>query len=270
MRSFLQRSLQYLFIICFVCGLLLHGSTSTVQANSYAYKWILHFDFEDSFDGRLMMQVGKNDGNGGVVQPPLHQQSFAVPCKRNGAVHLAGGQAHFNGGYLECDFDLERALDIAFSNCQLIEPGCAMPIGSVEQYRSVALGAEVSTPTTGLTPILAHNSVALAVDVGSSTHAIESTFAPIGNTNSAPWSAIPPINTFYKHRAYFACSLAGDCGIQFNVAGNPEYVDTPDMPVDFQVPQTSIYIGRDLAGTVIAPGSMIAHAYVDPGNGLPD
>jgi len=270
MRSFLQRCLQYLFIVSFVLGLLLHGSTTTVQANAYAYKWVLQFDFEDSFDGRLIMQVGKNDGSGGVVQPPIHQQSFSVPCRRNGAVHLAGGQAQFNGGYLECDFDLEKALDIAFSNCQLIEASCAMPIGSVEQYKSVALGAEVSTPVTGLTPILAHNSVAFAIDVGTSTHAIETTFAPIGNTNSAAWSAIPPIHTFHKHRALFACSLAGDCGIQFSVTGTPEYVDTPDAPVDFQVPQTTLYIGRDLAGMVIPSGSMIAHAYVDPGNGLPD
>lgn len=270
MRSFSQRCVQTLLIFSVVFALVQSVDVSTALANDFAYHWTLNWNYDSTFDGTITIVVGKDDGSGGVVQPAILTQSFAVPCQRVGAVQLSGGHVQFNGGYLQCNFELERMLNVAFHACDQIEPGCQMPIGTTEPYTMVEVGTAILSPVTGVVPIFAHNSTAWSVEIGTSTHTLHTTFAPIGTTSSADWTTAPPINAAYQHKARYSCSVAMDCGIEYSVAGNLQYVDTADAPVAFQTAPTTIYLGRDLAGTVVAAGTMLDDTYVDPGNGLPD
>lgn len=263
-----KQTIQLCLISLIVAGLLLVPATPTVQATpGYAYKWLLRFDFASSFDGQLEIEVGVND-NGLVVQPPLYSQTVPVRCQRVGAVGLSGGVAKFNGGYLQCDMQLQRVLEETFAACAQIDPSCALPINAIEQYRSFKIAANFLAPTQGLAPIFSHESASYALDIATVTHAVQTDLDPIGIVASAAWPVAPTHNTMYQHSARFGCSMAGDCGIHFNVAGNAQYVNSADAPVDFLTTPTTFYIGRDQAGTTLIPGSVLDSFIVDPGNGF--
>jgi hypothetical protein len=251
-----------------VVGLLLAPATPTVQATpGYAYKWLLRFDFASSFDGQLEIEVGVNE-NGLVVQPPLYSQTVPVRCQRVGAVGLMGGVAKFDGGYLQCDLQLQRALEATFAACAQIDPSCALPINAIEQYRSVKIASHFLTPTAGVAPIFSHESVSYALTISTAMHTVQTEIDPIGVVASAAWPVAPALNALQSHSARFGCSVAGDCGIHFNVAGSAQYVNSADAPVDFLTTPTTFYIGRDLAGTTLPGGSVLDNLLVDPGNGF--
>ncbi|HRW08268.1 MAG TPA: hypothetical protein P5121_24360 [Caldilineaceae bacterium] len=271
MRSFLQSRLTLILIIGIVFSFLPNVTTPSAQATSgYAYKWTLHFDFESSFDGELRMEAGRNNGSGGVVQPPIYRERFVVPCGANGAVNLAGGVAQLNGGYLKCSLDLQAAIEAVEAGCNALDPHCTIPVDNVEKYMSVKLGADLNTPAMTTIPILAHDNLAFSVDVASATHAVLATVDPVGEIVSNPWPAIPPTNTFHSHTAAYACTALMDCGIHYTVAGTADYVDTADTLAEIAIAETSFFIGRDLTGAVIAAGSQLDNIFIDPGNGFPD
>lgn len=263
-----KNTIQLCLISLIVAGLLLAPAAPTVQATpGYAYKWLLRFDFASSFDGQLEIEVGLND-NGLVVQPPLYSQTVPVRCQRVGAVNLSGGVAKFNGGYLQCDMQLQQALEGTFAACAQIDPSCALPINSIEQYRSFKIASNFLAPTVGLAPIFSHESVSYALDIATVQHTVQTDLDPIGPVASAAWPVAPALNALQSHSARFGCSVAGDCGIYFNVAGNAQYVNSADAPVDFLTTPTTFYIGRDQAGTTLIPGSVLDSFLIDPGNGF--
>lgn len=241
-----------------------------VQASSgYAYHWRVQFDFENNFNGQLIVDVGYNE-NGAVQQPPLHSRTFIVGCQRVGSVGLSGGVAKFGGGYLECDLDIKSAVEQTFAECDALYSGCKLAIGNVEQYRSLALAADLSAAATGIAPILGHPSISYAVNVSTSMHTVQTELDPVGTINSSGWGVAPALNTAYHSIVRYVCSLAGDCGVHFNVAGNPEYVNTADAPVNFVTTPSTLTIGHDLSGATVVAGSTIDNILIDPGNGLPE
>lgn len=273
MTFFIPKRFQLLLTVLFVAGLMLPtAALSSVQAASpgYAYKWLLHFDFDAGFDGRLEIEVGFDDGTGAVAQPPLHRQTSPVTCQRVGPVSLIGGVAQFNGGYIQCDLNLLGALENAFLKCNDQYPGCMVSLNDVEKYSYVSMSADMLATSTGVAPILAHEDASFSILVGSSTHVAQTDLREIGATTSSPWNVVPPIGAVHSHSARYFCSVVWDCGIHFNVAGNVEYVDTADEAVQFSLTPTTIYIGRDMAGTLLAPGSALDNVFFDPGNGFPD
>ncbi|MEZ4729613.1 MAG: hypothetical protein R3E79_20990 [Caldilineaceae bacterium] len=253
-----------------VVALLMPTLPLPVQASpGYAYHWRVQFDFENNFNGLLIVEVGYNE-NGAVQQPSLHSRTFIVGCQRVGSVGLSGGVAKFSGGYLACDLDVKSAVEQTFAACDELHPGCKLAIGDVEQYRSLALAADLSAAATGVAPILGHPSVAYAVNVATSTHTVQTALAPIGTINSSGWGVAPALNTSYHSSVRYVCSLAGDCGAHFNIAGNPEYVNTADAPVNFVMTPSTLTIGHDLSGATVVAGSTIDNILIDPGNGLPE
>lgn len=249
-------------------SLLIPTTTRAVRAeeSGYAYHWLLKFDFENGITGELFVEVGYND-NGAVQAPALHSRSFPVTCQRVGAMSVIGGVAKFDGGYLDCRLDLKAALEQTFVECGKQHKGCTMPIGDSEPYQSFKMMVDLASPPGVTAPVFAHPSASYAVTLATAQGQMQSTLNAIGVVQSG-FIALAPA-TLQPYIGRWGCVTIGNCGMHFAVGGMPVYVDTADMLLPFATPLTTFYIGRDLGGSILAPGTAIDNLIIDPGNGLP-
>lgn len=267
MTRIITKRFYHCLLTLLLLGILLPATSRPAQAESgYAYHWLLKFDFSTGMTGELFVEVGYND-KGAVQMPALHSERFPVACQRVGAVSVLGGVAQFNGGYLDCRMDVKVAIQQTFAECDKQYPGCTMDIGDTEFYRSLKMWADLASPPNVTAPLFAHPSAAYAVTLSTAQAQMQSTLSGIGDVQSS-LRPVTPV-TLQPYIACWGCVSTGDCGMHFAVGGMPVYMDTVDAPVAFAMPLNSFYIGRDLFGNTIAPGSVIDNLIVDPGNGLP-
>ncbi len=244
-------------------------TNNAVAASGYAYYWSLTFDYANNFDGILHVKVGY-DENGGVQNPPLHEQDFNVSCQRVGNVSVAGGSATFAGGYLTCTLDVKSALRATFSQCNELVKGCTMNIADVEKYRSFRMMTSITSPAVGSMPVFAHEDAKYEITSSyvspSTTNAqIAATITPLGWVQSSPLPMSLAVVQAYESR--YLCAPLGGCAMAFEIAGSLEGVPQGNEYVEFSTPSSTIYIGYNPATNATIPaGTQMSHLFIDPPN----
>ena len=195
--------------------------------------WSLSFDFEQSFDGILTLEVGPWK-NGELVE--VHETSSAtVPCKRTGDVYLDGGDAVFSGtGYLTCALNLA---EIVRNNHKLV-------IGEVDTYGSIVMRARVNGAANAVAPLFTHQNAAYSLDF---TQTSAATLSQALWNGAGPMQATFPgvtINTWETYTAEYACNVAGDCSASFSPGRQQQNQPIPGAPVQFSTGPTSFDIGH--------------------------
>lgn len=237
--------------------------TAPVHADpGYAYYWSLTFDYEHDFNGVLSIVTGYND-NGAPQEPPIFVQTTTIPCQRVGNASVSGGFLHLNGGYVRCDFDLQRALNSAFDLCNQKVAGCTMSIGEDEYYAHFRAAAQVLSTATGEAPIFYHEDASYRINPAISWSQFTANLAPHGVIPSATQPAA--LGAWTSYQAFYSCS--GGCEMDYFVAGNTQSVPTVEKWVPFSTVPTTIYIGYDPVQNLAAPaGTQINMLFIDPPN----
>lgn len=261
------RRLWSALILC--VAVLLSAAQPAAPAHAdpgYAYYWSITFDYGHNFDGVLSIVTGYND-NGAPQYPPIHEQTTTIPCRRVGNAQVAGGVLTLNGGYVQCDFDLQRALASAFNKCNQIVAGCAMSIEDEEQYAHFRTAAQVLSTAPGEAPIFYHEDASYRIHpntTGTTGTKITADLAPHGVIPSTP-VPVPPLGVWTSYQSFYSC--AAGCGMEYWVAGHSEFVPTAPQRVPFSTEATTIYVGYDPVTNLVAPaGTQINMLFVDPPN----
>lgn len=235
------------------------------QEESFASYWKLTFDFENSFNGNLHIDMGYDDGAGGVMAQALVSRDFVVACQRVGSVSLVSGAARFTGGYLACQLDVKRAMMESVAACQQVDAKCSIALDDNHLYPHLHMAAQVYSTTWGNTPLFYHQDARYTALVGTSSTQLATTLTNMGAIDSALAAPPPIINNWHTYRSAYDCN---PCAMSFDISGASQVVPVgPDMQVSFYTPQSTIYIGYDPAsGAVIPVNSAIGFLSIDPPN----
>ena len=242
--------------------------TGPVMANQedFASYWKLTFDFTNNFNGKLQIDMGYNDGNGGVKAPALVSEAFPVACQRVGSVSLSGGSVIFTGGYLQCQLDVKSAMaDLALA-CKKVDAGCAIMVDDHHIYQHLHMAASVYSTATGIAPLFYHPDAHYTALVTSmSSTALKTTLTNMGTIQSTVAVPSPVLNNWLDYRADYDCNA---CEMNFEIAGVTENVPVgPDAQVSFYTPASTIYIGYNPdSGYVIPSNTAIDFLSIDPPN----
>ena len=218
----------------------------------YGYLWSLYFDFEQSFDGVLTIEVGPWE-NGNLVS--VDETSTAtVTCNRVGSVGLNGGDAVFSGGYLKCSMDLGKTV---WNNHKL-------SINAIDSYGSMQVRTRLNSAVSGVAPVFTHPNAVYGVD-------FSQTFA--ATPSQQLWNGVGPMqatfpgvtaNTWNNFGYQYRCiSNGGPCDATFWAGPQTQTMPTAGSRVQFSTGPTTFEIGRN--GGVSFTGRM-ASLLVDPGN----
>ncbi len=257
-----------LLLMLTVVGILTPAGPARANAEDFASYWKLTFDFNgSSFNGNLHIDMGKNDGTGGVAAPALLSRDFPVACQRVGSVSLAGGSAIFNGGYLQCELDVKRAIAEVMLACQQIEPSCEIAVDDQHIYPHLHMAASVYSTATGIAPLFYHPDARYAAIVsgtGLGDASLKARLTKMGTIEST-LAAPPALNHWLTYQAAYDCNA---CEMNFGISGVTQTVPVgPDMQVSFYTPQSTIYIGYDPdSGNVIPSNTAIDFLSIDPPN----
>jgi hypothetical protein len=245
---------RFLFTLALSLGMLLpFANPEPVRADAqYGYLWSLSFDFEQSFDGILTIEVGPWE-NGDLVAVEA-TSTATVPCKRVGNVQLDSGDAVFSGsGYLSCALNLAETV---WSNHKLA-------VGKVDTYGSMVMRARVNGAASAIAPLFTHPNAAYSLDFSqtSATTLSQSLSNAVG-----PLQATFPgvtINTWQTYTAQYICNIVGPCSASFAAGPQQQNQPTAGSRVQFSTGPATVEIGH--AGGLFFTGRM-ASLIVDPGN----
>jgi hypothetical protein len=222
------------------------------QDEHLGYLWKAEWNFEKSFDGVLIIEVGpwKN----GDLLSVEETSTTTIHCEPVGSVHLDGGDAVFKGGHLQCDMNLAETV---LNNHQL-------QIGEVDSYGSIVLRARVNSAANTVVPIFSHQDAAYSLD-------FTQTFA--AKMNQELWNgagllqATFPgvlINAWETYGYEYSCNANGSaCSAAFSAGPQIQSMPTAGSRVQFSTGPTTFEIGRDGGATF---EGRIAGLIVDPGN----
>jgi hypothetical protein len=223
------------------------------QEKEIGYLWSLFFDFEQSFDGVLTVEVGPwKDGE--LVE--VHETSTtSVKCERVGVVYLQGGDAVFEGaGHIQCFMDLG---EIVWNNHSLV-------INEIDSYGSMVLRTRLNSAVSALAPIFTHADAAYSIDF-SQTHAT-TLKQELWNNAGLLQASFPgaPINSWHTYTQLYSCiSNGGPCDATFRVGAQVQSVPTAGGRIQFSTGPATFDIGRN--GGTFFTGRM-SSLLIDPGN----
>jgi len=244
-------------------GLLLPSAPAFAQPPAFASYWKLSFDFADSFNGNLLVEMGYDDGNGAVEQPALVTRTTKVVCQRVGAVLLSSGAAVFNGGYLQCTLDVQAAIEDAAAACQQVDGNCEIHLDEQQIYQNFQMAAKVYTATAGVAPLFDHPDAYYAIHAAGAAIQLEATLTNMGTKIATPVVATLP--SWQSYRAHYQCN---GCTLQVDISGVSENIAVgPDRQISFYTPRTTIYLGYNGdTGAVIPAGTVLDYLAIDPPN----
>lgn len=232
-----------------ITGILAPLSSSIAHAEQMTgYLWSLTFDFTDSYNGTLSIQVGTWQ-NGDLIDVTAKSESI-VPCQPVGTVVLGKGYAGFHGGYLQCTLDIAGAL---LKNHQL-------QANPVDTYGSLLISTNAQL-LAGNAPVLDHPNARFGMttfgpmQIAVNTQLTGSNWVS-SNFSSVPWSA------FQSYSSWYQCNVNGPCRMTQSAAGYNMLLNNQGTAVQFGTQTTQFTIGRGLNGR-------IDQLFVDPGNHLP-
>lgn len=238
-----------------------------VMANQeqFASYWKLTFDFANNFNGNLHIDIGYNDGNGGVKAPALVSQDFPVACQRVGSVNVNSGLAIFTGGYLQCQLDVKAAMTASVLECQAKDASCAIAIDDHQIYPHLRMAGLVFSTWPGTTPLFYHQDARYAAVTTSTQSAMTATLTNMGSIASTPVTLPAVMNTWLPYRANYDCNA---CALTVNVSGVNQVIPVGlDQQVSFYTRSSTIYIGYDPdSGVTIPTNTAIDLLSIDPPN----
>ena len=263
----LNPGIRWLFLLALTLSALI-APAGPVIANQedFASYWKLTFDFTNDFNGKLQIDMGYNDGNGGVKAPALVSEAFPVACQRVGSVGLSGGSALFTGGYLQCQLDVKSAIAELTLACKKVDASCEITVDDHHIYQHLHMAASVYSTATGIAPLFYHPDAHYTALVTSmSSTALKTTLTNMGTIQSTVAVPSPVLNNWLDYQADYDCNA---CEMNFEIAGVTENVPVgPDAQVSFYTPASTIYIGYNPdSGYVIPSNTAIDFLAIDPPN----
>lgn len=246
---------HYVFILTFIAALFTSPrlvATPTAQAaTEMGYYWTLIFDFNNTFNGVLKLEVGPWE-NGKLLK--VEQSSEArVACAPVGAVVLANGVATFNGNsYLTCTLDLAGA----FKANHNLEPK------RVESYGALLISARAQLNAAGNAPLFKHRNASFGLSAPGPLMVRD--VATLTNNGALMQSQLFSLNwgVLQTYEANYSCAWGGACDMNLTAGPNQQTLFNQGAPVQFATGRTTFTIGQGLNGQIDA-------LLVDPGNYRP-
>jgi hypothetical protein len=221
------------------------------QEVEYGYLWSLLFDFEQDLNGLLTIQVGPW-ANGDLLSVD-EVSTVRVPCARVGPVYLSGGDAVFDGGYLECTFDLAA----------VVLRNHGLRIAETDQYGSILLSADLQATAPTVAPIFTHADAAYTIDfTQTSTVRLEQ---QLSGGPGAQQKEFPGVIGFSRQRYTIAygCVWLGACNGKFTVGGSVKGTPPGGDRVSFATGPARFLVGGASGATF---HGRMGYLLVDPGN----
>lgn len=258
---------RYLLVVAvLLIGTLLPAQPALAQDDTgFASYWSLTFDFDSNFNGNLYIEIGYDDGSGQIDQPALVTQTFEVGCHRIGAVGLAGGAAVFQGGYVECNLDIQRAMAATVALCREVDGDCDIALDDKHVYPYMHMEADVYSTVTGFTPLFYHRDARYHVEPQTHASKISATLSNAGTIESSSVLVGSAVGSWLHYEANYECN---PCAMHFTVDGTNEIKNVgPDQQTIFYTPESTIYIGYDAKSGTAAPNNTgIGYLKIDPPN----
>lgn len=261
-----QLARYFLVVAVMLVGTLLPAQPALAQDETgFASYWSLTFDFDSNFNGNLYIEIGYDDGTGQVEQPALVTQTYTVGCRQMGAVGLAGGAAVFQGGYLECNLDIQRAMATTVALCQDVDGDCDIALDDEHVYPYMHMEADVYSTVTGFTPLFYHRDARYHVEPATHTSKVSATLTNAGTVESSAILVPSGVSSWIHYEANYECN---PCDMYFNVNGTNEIKNVgADQQVSFYTPESTIYVGYDAKSGTAAPNATgIGYLKIDPPN----
>lgn len=249
-----------LMIFLALVALLAPAATPASAGNvsERGYRWSLGWDFSQSFDGQLKIEVGpwKN----GDLTDVEETSTTPVRCQRLGAVQLLGGVAVFDGGYLTCELDLAAAL--------LYNHG--IKADEIDSYHGFTVRTVLASTAANVAPLVSHPDVAYQIDF-SQPSSVAMRKGLITSAGAVQAEASFPGLLGGNLRTYsyvYGCPFGGGiCNASFYAGAEIEDMPLPGAgPVQFHTGPTTLLIGGDGATTFLGG---IDDLIIDPGNTYP-
>jgi hypothetical protein len=244
------RKLLLLAILALIAPLAQSHPTQAQEAE-YGYLWALEFPFEQDFTGILTIEVGPWK-NGELVS--VDETSTAkVTCRRVGAVYLNGGDAVFDGGYLECGMDLGA----------IVAQNHGLTIEEIDSYASMLFAASLETTVANVAPIFTHDDAAYTIDF---TQPGAVTLSQQLENQLGPQQATFVNSLGFVRQKYsmvYGCIWLGPCNSFFTAGTQGESSPPGGDRMSFATGPASFRIGGD--GVTTFHGR-IGHLIIDPGN----
>jgi hypothetical protein len=246
--------LKPLQLLITVVVLAMAGATPAQAARpEYGYLWSLYFDFTNSFDGTLTIEVGPWQ-NGDLISVDA-TSTAVVDCQPVGDVFLAGGDAVFAGGYLDCTLDL----------AQVLATNHGLVVQSIDTYGSIVLRTNLLPMAQQVAPILSHPDASYSIDLTQTSSVI--LIQELNNTagvQQIQFNGITYPNR-YSYTYLYSCVWQGDC--HGTLYAGPYQANTPlgGDRVSFSTAATNFQIGS--SGSTRYYGRM-GSLLIDPGNSV--
>lgn len=216
------------------------------------YYWSLFFDFDQSWNGELTIDVGP--WVNGELASVEESSTTTVRCEPVGNVVLESGDAVFDGSsYLTCEMDLAQ---LVLKNHGLVLPG-------PESYGSMVMRARVNAQAPGAAPLFQHQDAQYWLDFSPSQDVTLHT--ELWNNAGAVNALVPmlTIHNWYTYTFKYSCSLAGLCATYLWAGGQQQSIPGPGGATRFTTSSTTFTIGGD--GSTFLTGRISALG-LDPGN----
>lgn len=230
----------------------LPAQTSSVHAaTEYGYLWKIVFDFDSSFDGKMTIEVGPW-GNGDLLV--VEETSTAVVrCAPVGDVKLIDGAATFQGGYLECSFDIGT----------LVRQNHGLKPKNPDTYGSIVMRTRALLPTDAPAPLFYHPDATYRLDpIGPG---VIDMATDLSNGNGVMGASFSGVNwsDWTVYTSNYVCVSLVACNLTYSAGGTDIAMNNQGNAVTFATGPTNFLIGKDDTGILNGRIDMLL---VDPGN----
>ncbi|GAB4125506.1 MAG: hypothetical protein Fur005_46910 [Roseiflexaceae bacterium] len=240
-------------LLCAILLAITAWATPAQATPTYGYLWLLNFDFEQSYDGLLTIQVGPWE-DGDLISVDA-VSTTRVPCRPIGAVALNGGDAVFSGGYIQCSMNLAR----------IVAERHGLTVAAQDSYGSIILQTELDTTTPHVATIFSHPDASYRLDLTqtASVGMTQSLNNAAGVQNQQFFGIIPANRHLYTYM--YGCVWMGPCHGTFVAAGSGEHTPNAGTRIAWTTGFTTFQIGGGKGDSFRGRmGSLL----IDPGNSV--
>jgi hypothetical protein len=245
------KSCQYLLII--VLAATTFAAPVRAEQATYGYLWSLNFDFEQSYNGQLTIDVGPwQDGD--LVSVDATSTS-TVYCRPVGRVSLDNGDAVFAGGYLQCNMDL----------AWLVQQNHGLTINPRDSYGSIVMHTNLMSSAQNVATILHHPDASYRIDfTQTSSVGMEQSLNNQAGVQSHGFAGIVP-TTRQNYSFLYGCVWGGNCQGALAVATSGQPTPVGGDRISWGTTATSFQIGGGRGETF---RGRIGNLWLDPGNSV--
>jgi hypothetical protein len=253
-----HRRIGYLFMLALILGVLLPVATprtAYAQEVEFGYYWKLDFDFENSFNAQLAIEVGPWEN--GEMTEVTDTSTAMVRCKPVGNVTLDGGDAVFaDGGYLNCSMHL----------AQIVMQNHTLEIPAVDNYGSIYAATMLTNLGGPIAPIFTHLDVKYSIDFSNpNSVTLHQDLSNKAGPQQATYAGIAGTILHLYEMEYICIFGGGPCDANYKLDGAGQSIPTAGVRTTFATGPMEFQIGTD--GVNFFTGRM-GRLIVDPGNSM--